>query len=170
MLLAACAAQRVNEPVATKPAAAEAADRGIAQPQSPEPTEALVPASVVEALAAHDYARALGAAEGAASSVTSPSPWLEYDRAEALAGLGRTDEALEAFKRSEQGFRSKGPDFAGESAAMWGRARALAEAGRCSEARTAFDDYAAFVRANDPAAAEMAAAHSLACRPVLSLH
>jgi Flp pilus assembly protein TadD len=127
-----------------------------------------VPAAVVNALAEHDYAQALAVADKALLSA-SPSPWLDYDRAEALAGLGRTDEAVEAFRKAEQRFRTAPEDRAGESAAKWGRARALAEAGRCSEARGAYDEYAAFVAAFDPPAANLAATRALECRSVVRL-
>jgi Flp pilus assembly protein TadD len=151
--------------------------RGIAELQAPEPpreaqdsgaTYDLVPATVVDSLAAHDYSQALAVADRALLS-PSPSPWLDYDRAEALAGLGRTDEAIDAFFKAEQRFHVAGEDRGGVSAAKWGRARALAEAGRCSEARGAYNEYAAFVGEFDPPAANLAATRARECRSIVRL-
>jgi tetratricopeptide (TPR) repeat protein len=175
VLVAACAARRPSE--APKPIPDDLSAHGIAELQAPEPQpEALdsgpaydlVPAAVVDALAAHDYARALAVADRALGS-PSASPWLDYDRAEALAGLGRTDEAIDAFRKAEQRFRAAGGDRAGVSTAKWGRARALAEAGRCSQARGAYDEYAAFVGEFDPPAANLAGARARQCRSVVRL-
>jgi Flp pilus assembly protein TadD len=138
------------------------------EPVLPEETYDPAAASVVDALAAHDYGHALELADQALTSATA-SPWLQYDRAEALAGLGRTDAAVEAFYEAEQRFRVETADRAGESAAMWGRARALAEAGRCPQARAAFDEYAALVRESDRPAADMAVARAVECRSVVKL-
>jgi hypothetical protein len=94
---------------------------------------------------------------------------LDYDRAAALAAVGRTDEAVEVFKRAGLRFKEAGDD-AGRSAAMWGRAHALDEAGRCSDARRAHQEFEAFARLTDPRAAEMAAAYSGTCRPLVVTH
>jgi hypothetical protein len=174
LVLAACAAHRPGAPAnaaATLPPLDVSAP-GVAQPQASESRRDLresyefVPAAVIDALVAREHAQALALADVALQS-PSASPWLEYDRGEALAGLGRTDEAVAAFHKAEARFRVESEDRAGESAAMWGRARALGDAGRCAEARQAFDEYAAFVRASDPAAAELAAVRSGECRPVV---
>jgi tetratricopeptide (TPR) repeat protein len=172
LFLAACAG-KTSHPSATRSPAGPAGvvnDLGVAQPQKPEQRRDLVPSSVVDALAARDYARALAAAEAASSSTASASPWLEYDRAEALAGLGRTDEAIAAFKAAEQKFRVEPQALAGQSTAIWGRARALAQVGRCPEAARAYGEYATLVGAGAPAAADMAAQVSSECRPLVNLH
>jgi tetratricopeptide (TPR) repeat protein len=111
--------------------------------------------------------------------------WLDYDRASALVGLGRTDEAIEAFRRAEARFvqddagRAAGDgtaaslhasaDRLGHAVSLWGRGRALYLAGRCADARVVFDAYADFVRLSDPLGAEMAAAYSAGCRSPLQL-
>jgi hypothetical protein len=139
-----------------------------------------------EALDARDYVRVLALTESPSSAPTGA--WLDYDRAAALTGLGRTDEAAEVFKKAELRFAEAGDearrspaigarardlyvagDQMGRSVAIWGRARALSEAGRCAEARSAYQEYEAFVRQGDPRAAEMAVACSRACRPVAVL-
>jgi len=82
--------------------------------------------------------------------------------ANAFVGLGRTDEAVVAFRAAEARF-ARANDPEGQAVAIWGRARALAEAGRCAEARSAYADYEAAVRLTDPRATEMAAVYSDAC-------
>jgi tetratricopeptide (TPR) repeat protein len=120
-----------------------------------------------EALAAGDYARALALTESSSNAPTGA--WLDYDRASALAALGRTDEAVEAFRRASLRFEEAG-DVTGRADSLWGRARALDEAHRCAEARTAYEDYEEFVRLRDPRGAEMAAARAGSCKPLVVLH
>lgn len=120
-----------------------------------------------DALGAHDYAKVLELTESPSKAPTGA--WLDYDRGSALVGLGRTDEAVESFKRAEVRFEQAGDD-GGRAAALWGRARAYDEVGRCSEARAAYGEYEAFVRPSDSRAAEMAAAYAGMCRPVVVLH
>ncbi len=120
-----------------------------------------------DALGAQDYAKVLALTETPSTARTGP--WLDYDRGSALTGLGRTDQAAEAFKRAELRFGQVG-DEAGRKAAIWGRAHAFDEAGRCGEARAVYQEFATFVRLSDPRAAEMAAAYSGSCRPVVVLH
>jgi len=132
-------------------------ERAITDPRTTQAAEALI---------AGDYAKVLASTESE-SSVPAKA-WLDHDRASALAALGRTDEAVEAFKRAEVRFRSASND-SGRAVAIWGRANALAEAGRCGDARAVYEDYAAFVRVKDPRDAEMAAAYSGKCRPRVTL-
>jgi Flp pilus assembly protein TadD len=120
-----------------------------------------------EALAAHKYEKVLALTDSPSKAPTGA--WLDYDRGSAFTGLGRTDEAVETFRRAELRFAQTGND-AGRSASMFGRARALDEAGRCSEARSAYQEFQNFVRLSDPLAAEMAASYAGMCRPVLVLH
>jgi tetratricopeptide (TPR) repeat protein len=80
-------------------------------------------------------------------------PWLYYNKAQALAQLGRTDDAVAAFTQAERRF---GPgETWGRSIAVYGRAHALAEAQRCGEARAALDQYVSLV-SNDREAVSMA--------------
>jgi tetratricopeptide (TPR) repeat protein len=120
-----------------------------------------------EALAAHDYARVLALSESTSNAPTGA--WLDYDRASALVALGRTDEAVEAFRRAALLFEEVGDDT-GRAASLWGRARALDEAHRCAEARPAYEAYEGFVRLRDPRGAEMAAAHAGSCKSFVILH
>ena len=120
-----------------------------------------------EALAAQDYARVLALSESTWNGPTGA--WLDYDRASALVALGRTDAAVEAFRRAALRFEEVGDDT-GRAASLWGRARALDEAHRCAEARPAYGEYEGFVRLRDPRAAEMAAAHAGSCKPFVVLH
>jgi tetratricopeptide (TPR) repeat protein len=109
------------------------------------------------AVASGDYAAALKLEPAHGSA------WFEYNRAVALAGLHRTDEAVVAYRAAERSF---GVDQPRERAiSIYGRAHALAEAGRCDEARRAFGEYAALVRPSMPRDAEMAETYARACRP-----
>jgi tetratricopeptide (TPR) repeat protein len=143
-------------------------------PSNEPPTAPVSPAGIdprtteaAEALAARDYARVLALTESTSSAPTGG--WLDYDRASALVALGRTDEAVEAFRRAALRFEDVGDDT-GKAASLWGRARALDEAHRCAEARPAYEDYEGFVRLRDPRGAEMAAARAGSCKPLAVLH
>lgn len=116
-----------------------------------------------DALDGHDYAKVLSLTESPSSG--HAGAWLDFDRASALTGLGRIDEAVEAYKRAELRFAGAGDDQ-GRAVSIWGRARALDEVGRCPEARRVYQQYESFVRLSDPRAAEMAAAYSGVCRPL----
>ena len=113
------------------------------------------------ALRRDDPAQALALSERALHLAPN-DPWALYERATALAELGRTDEAVLAFSRVEALYGDAHPR--GKGLAMYGRARALAMAGRCDEARGAYDAYAAFERAFDPTAAEMATEYATGAR------
>ena len=91
------------------------------------------------------------------------NPWAHYDRATALADLGRVDEAVSEFQAAEQRFSQNDPW--GRSVALYGRADLLARVGRCNEAAPVFREYAAFVESSDPQAAAMARDHARACHP-----
>jgi Flp pilus assembly protein TadD len=78
------------------------------------------------------YAEALSLADRVPEPARSTA-WFDYDRAVALAHLGRTGEAVTAYQRAEQKFGEQtGEDAHGAGAAMaaYGRARALADTGR----------------------------------------
>jgi tetratricopeptide (TPR) repeat protein len=98
--------------------------------------------NATNALIAGDYRGTLEAA--AATRASETSPWLEYDRAVALAELGRTDEAVTAFRVAERRFGDDENGRHGRAVAIDGRARALEKAGRCAEAQRACDEYASF--------------------------
>ena len=91
-----------------------------------------------------------------------PNPWIDYNVGSALAGLGRTDEALAAVARAERAFGEQARW--GRSVAIWGRARALATAGRCGEARAAVDEYTRVVGASDPHAVRLATSYTSDCK------
>lgn len=120
----------------------------------------------VEALVRRDYARVLALSESPSDAPTGA--WLDYDRGAALTGAGRTDDAVEVFKRAASRFESAGDEL-GQSVAIWGGARALDEAGRCPEARKAYREFETFARQRDGHAADMAAAYAETCRPLTIL-
>jgi tetratricopeptide (TPR) repeat protein len=140
------------------PSAAEIAAR--APLIDPRTTEA------VGALGRRDYSRVLALTESPSDAPTGA--WLDYDRGEALTGVGRTDEAIEVFRKAALRFQSAGDDL-GRSVAIWGGARALDEAGRCPEARKAYKEFEAYARPRDQRAADMAAAYAGTCRPLTIL-
>ena len=72
---------------------------------------------------------------------------------------------MQAFKKVEQQFaETKASNTRwGTAIAIYGRARALSNAGRCREAKTAYEEYAAYVRPNDPKDADMALAIAKNC-------
>jgi hypothetical protein len=93
---------------------------------------------------------------------TDPAnPWGHYDRGAALTSLGRTDEAVAAFRDAQRTFTAQDPW--GLSIAIYGRANALARAGRCPEAQTAFEEYATYVARVDPRAATLAREYARDC-------
>jgi Flp pilus assembly protein TadD len=89
-------------------------------------------------------------------------PWGYYDKATALARIGKTDEAVSAFSDAEQRFAPS--DTWGRSVAIYGRAHALAQANRCEEARQDFSRYADLVRAKDAKSAELAVRYAADCK------
>lgn len=112
------------------------------------------------ALIAGDYTTVLGLTEMPATDEKG-RPWLDYDRGSALAGLGKTDDAVAAFRRAETEFG--GSRRWEQSIAIWGAANALDNAGRCSEAKKEYARYAALMRPHDTAAADMAERFADAC-------
>lgn len=145
------------------------ADMAIAYAQSCRQAQSEVgtrASAVATAVVEGDYARALQLADGPSSSAerNAPSPWLDYNRGVALAALGRTEEALQAFASAERRFAGGNVDRRGQSIAIYGRARALDTASRCAEAKPVYEQYAAFVRSDDPEAADDALAVARQCR------
>lgn len=126
-------------------------------PANPEMTE------IAGALMHGDYARVLELADNVRVSDETLA-WLEYERGSAFVGLGRTDDALIAFRRSEREFANVSPTNSwGRSLPLWGAARALSDAGRCEEAKRAYEEYAAVVRPFDPDGARAALASVGGC-------
>jgi tetratricopeptide (TPR) repeat protein len=91
------------------------------------------------------------------------NPWAHYNRGAALTDLGRTNEAVAAFRVAQRSFSRE--DAWGKSIAMYGQANALAQAGRCAEARPFFEAYAAYVERVDGPAAGMARRYARECEP-----
>jgi tetratricopeptide (TPR) repeat protein len=89
------------------------------------------------------------------------NPWAHYNKAAALADLGRVDEALTEYRAAQAAFSASDPW--GRSVAIYGRANALAQVGRCDEAKPAFEEYAAFVEPSDPRSAALARGYATGC-------
>lgn len=113
-------------------------------------------------LVARAYDAALADADRAGAAAKA-SGWLDYDRAVALAGLSRTDEAIAAYDAAYAKFGAA--DVRAKAVAIYGRARALDLAGRCEEARRAYTTFADLVLTTAPGDAAMALDVAKACRP-----
>jgi tetratricopeptide (TPR) repeat protein len=113
------------------------------------------------AILARDYPRALELTSQAGDAAKK-SGWVDYNRAIALDGLERTDDAVGAFHAAETRFAETN-DRHGREVAIYGRARALDRAKRCAEARQAYEEYSALVRSEEPRAAEVAMDIQRAC-------
>jgi tetratricopeptide (TPR) repeat protein len=98
----------------------------------------------------------------AALAADATAQWAHYQRAVALAALGRDDEALDAYREAER--LAPADDAWGLSLALWGRAMTLRKTGRCDEARTAFDEYVAVVGSRDAEAAAQARLQATTCK------
>jgi hypothetical protein len=143
---------------------------GVAQ-AAPSPTEATRPAQAAsmdrasraaEALSRGDNMEALARADEAVR-IDPRSGWAHYNRAAALAGLDRIDEAVQAYDQASATFAAG--DTRGRSLALWGKAHVLYRVGRCAEATQAFGDYAKLVGGSDPQAATMAHERTTSCKP-----
>jgi len=88
--------------------------------------------------------------------------WAHYNRAAALAGLNRIEEAVAAYDQAAGAFAAS--DKRGKSLALWGKAHALYRSGRCEQASTAFADYTMAVGASDPQSVELASHRATTCR------
>jgi tetratricopeptide (TPR) repeat protein len=106
-----------------------------------------------------NYSQALTLADQGLA-IKPNGPWLLYDRGMALAGLGRTDEALCALQRAENNFTF----LYGKQVAAYGRAITLENAGRCEQSAKEFNHYAFLVRNFVPNASNIALAHVTQCR------
>jgi tetratricopeptide (TPR) repeat protein len=115
-----------------------------------------------EALSHGDNLEALARADEALRS-DPKSGWAHYNRAAALAGLKRVDEALAAYDQAVANFAAN--DARGRSLALWGKAHVLYRTGRCDEAAQAFGDYAKLVGTSDPQSTTMASERASSCHP-----
>jgi predicted Zn-dependent protease len=131
----------------------------------PKPAIRPAPVSVTgaaEALTRGESLEALTRADEALRA-DPKNAWAHYNRAAALAGLNRVDEALSAYDSAASSFAAT--DKRGRSLALWGKAHLLYRTGRCEQASQAFADYSKFVGSSDPQAAELASHRASTCRP-----
>jgi Tfp pilus assembly protein PilF len=134
-------------------------------PASPGPAQAAGmdrASRAAEALSRGDNMEALSRADEAVR-INPKSGWAHYNRAAALAGLNRIDEALQAYDQASATFAAN--DTRGRSLALWGKAHVLYRVGRCTEASQAFGDYTKLVGGSDPQAVTMASDRASSCRP-----
>jgi tetratricopeptide (TPR) repeat protein len=141
------------------PARADAA-MDVAKQCRPRASENPLSVQVAQAVSAQQWDRAV-ALSGTATPEQSKDPWLQYQRALALAGLRRTDEAVSAFDLAAASFPKD--DVRGRSVALYGKARALVDAGRCASAARAYEDYARLVKDADPDSAKLARDYARDC-------
>ena len=132
-------------------------------PQDPQSVRAERYATAsADALARFDYPLALKAAQDGLR-VKPNDGWLLYDEGAALAGLGRTDEAVQTLARAEQSFDLD--DHYARGTAAYRAGLALEMAGRCDEAKRQYQHYASIVRASNPQLASDALRHARVCVP-----
>jgi tetratricopeptide (TPR) repeat protein len=115
-----------------------------------------------------DYGGALSLVERIEPSSRLGDAWRNYNRAEALVGLHRTEEALASFETAAVRFAEAGEGDRGRPLVAWAKGRALVAAGRCAEAQRAFESYARLVRERDPQSAAMATDYARSCTEVES--
>ena len=113
------------------------------------------------ALSRFDYPLALSSAQ-AGLAIRPNDPWLLYDQGAALAGLGRTDEAVVALAQAEKAFT----DDHGRATAIYRAGLAFEMAGRCTEAKREFARYAHIEREENVQLAADALRHRQICIPV----
>ncbi|MBX3193427.1 MAG: hypothetical protein KF819_40975 [Labilithrix sp.] len=114
---------------------------------------------LVTGVMTRNYAGALEASERVGESARG-SGWVDYNRAVALAGLDRIDEAVAAYRAAEGRFAA---EPSAKAVAIYGRARALDGERRCVEAKKAYAEYAELVRGASPDDAAMAEKIARAC-------
>lgn len=106
------------------------------------------------------YTEALARAD-VAVELAPNNAWARYNRAVALHHLGRSEDAVSAYREAESRF---GKDTWGKTLAIYGRARARGDIGRCDEAKRAYEEFAWLTRPTDPAAADMAMGYAQQCQ------
>jgi tetratricopeptide (TPR) repeat protein len=141
--------------------AAEAlAHRTRCTPPAMQAEVAALSTDATRALAAGDHAAALAKAN-AGLALAPDDAWLIYDQGSALAGLGRTDEALAALRRAEQRFGEHDPR--GRALAIYRGAMALDAAGRCDDEARELQRYALLARPADREFVAHAVRHVRVC-------
>jgi len=143
-----------------------------AEMQVPKQTAAPGPAAKLTSDSASaemsgDHGKSLSLAEDAIK--TDPKdPWGYYDKANAMARAGRTDDGVAAFHEAERRWPIE--DTWGKSVAIWGQADVLNKAGRCNDASPIYERYAEFIEKVDADAAAMARTYAKHCaaKPVLA--
>lgn len=136
----------------------------------PQPTKAtMIPASpmdraskAAEALSRGENLEALARADEALRA-DPKSAWAHYNRAAALAGLKRVEEAVAAYDQAATHFAAA--DVRGKSLSLWGKAHLLYRVGRCTEAGSAFGEYTKVVGSTDPQGTALASERSNSCHP-----
>ena len=113
-----------------------------------------------EALSKGDTLEALTRADEALRA-DPKNAWAHYNRAAALAGLNRIDEAVAAYDQAAGAFAAS--DKRGKSLALWGKAHVLYRTGKCAQASEAFTEYTKFVGSSDPQATELASHRATTC-------
>jgi Tfp pilus assembly protein PilF len=131
----------------------------------PKPATRPAPVSVTAAAEALTRGESLEALTRADEALRADpkNAWAHYNRAAALAGLNRVDEAVTAYDSAATAFATS--DKRGRSLALWGKAHLLYRTGRCEQASQAFAEYSKFVGSSDPQAAELANHRASTCRP-----
>jgi tetratricopeptide (TPR) repeat protein len=90
------------------------------------------------------------------------SAWAHYQKASALAALGKWEAAVSEYDEAMRTF-ARGDDW-GRSVALWGRGEVLRDSGHCDEAKTTFNEYVSLVASRDKKAADLANEQSAACK------
>jgi tetratricopeptide (TPR) repeat protein len=109
-----------------------------------------------------DHSQALQLADEACKAEPT-EPWAYYYRGDALASMGRIDDAVAAFQDAEKRFPDS--DVWGKSVAAWGQANAFKQVGRCPEAVLQFEHYVALIQTVDKDSVVMARQAEKQCTP-----
>jgi tetratricopeptide (TPR) repeat protein len=118
--------------------------------------------AAAEALTRGDTLEALTRADEAVRA-DPKSGWAHYNRAAALAALGRIDEAVAAYDEAAGKFSAG--EVRGRSLALWGKAHVLYRVGRCNEASQAFGAYTKVIGSSDPQSTALASERASSCHP-----
>ncbi len=167
----ACAPRTLDDPhpsttlTAAGLPAAPAADAELARSVAAGSGDPILSA-VTSAVIRGDDARVLALTDADATAGTPPSqrsPWLDYERAIALARTGRIDDAVAAYENAARRFEARGQTTQ-RSIAIYGEAEVLSLAHRCTEARRAFEAYASLVRPTSLHDSQMALMYANDCQ------
>jgi hypothetical protein len=166
----ACAPRTLDDPhpsttlTGASLAAAPASDAELSRAVAAGSADPILSA-VTSAVLQGDDARVLALTDADATAGTPPSqrsPWLDYERAIALARTGRTDDAVAAYGSAATRFAVRGQTTQ-RSIAIYGEAEVLSRAHRCAEARRAFEAYASLVEPTSARDAKMARTYADDC-------